>query len=279
MPDLVVESAPKVAVRLAKSGDEVIAAQKLRYTIFYEEYKAKATDTIKSERRDFDRYDDVAQHLVAIDSTIDSDKPEDRIIGTYRLINEAGAKACGQFYSSDEYDLTPLLQSGKSLLELGRSCILPAYRTRPVLQLLWQAIANYVMDHNIDIMFGCASLHGTDIEALAAPLSYLYHNHTAPKDLCPRAVDGRYVDMNLIAKDDLPAREAFKNLPPLIKGYIRAGANIGDGAVIDHQFNTTDVCIVMPTTQLAERYRNHYERKNGRSFSSPIKERAPRETV
>ena len=249
----------KIQVRLTDDPDEIRAAQALRYKVFYEEYGAKPNEEMLREKRDIDDYDDITDHLVVIDQ----DLPEgpDQIVGTYRLLRREVAEKHGQFYTSDEYNIQPLLDSEKDLLELGRSCVLPNYRTRPVLQKLWEGIAHYVADHNIGLMFGCASLHGTDVDALSEQLSYLHHYHRAPDNICPKAVDDRYVDMNIHAKEDLDAKAVFISMPPLIKGYIRLGAHIGDGAVIDHQFNTTDVCIVMPSAAVKEKYVKHYERK------------------
>lgn len=251
-----------VVVRLARSQDEIEAAQRLRYKVFYEEYKAKPTSEMAAVRRDIDAYDAVADHLIVIDHSIIS--PDERIVGTYRLLRQEAAARHGCFYTSDEYDISPLLRSRSSLLELGRSCVLAEYRTRPVLQLLWQGITGYMLDHNIELMFGCASMHGTDLQSLAEPLSYLHHFHRETDDLCPRALEQRYVDMNLIPKDQIDQKSAFIALPPLIKGYLRLGATIGDGAVIDEQFNTTDVCIILPMSRVSERYRKHYVRKANR---------------
>jgi putative hemolysin len=258
-----------VEVRLAQDDAEVKSAQRLRYKVFYEEYAATPSEEMKKAKRDFDEYDQYSDHLVVLDRSIED--PQDRIVGTYRLLRKEGADQFGQFYTSDEYDIEPLLESDETLLELGRSCVLAEYRTRPVMQLLWQGITGYMLDHKIDLMFGCASLHGTDISSMANALSYLYHYHLAPKSLCPRALDDRYIDMNIIPKSDLDPKKAFAELPPLIKGYIRLGSSIGDGAVIDHQFNTTDVCIVLPMKEVSQRYKNHYTRKIGRFHESDSK--------
>lgn len=260
----------KIQVRLTKDDEEIRASQALRYKVFYEEFGAKPNEEMHREKRDIDSYDDITDHLVVLDR--DLPKGPDQIIGTYRLLRRAVAEKHGEFYTSSEYDIQPLLNYEQDLLELGRSCVLPPYRTRPVLQKLWQGIANYVADHNIGLMFGCASLHGTDVGALSKQLAYLYHYHRAPEHLCPRAVDGLYVDMNMHQKEDLDAKAVFISLPPLIKGYIRLGAYVGDGAVVDKQFNTTDVCIVMPTDLVKDKYVKHYERKNQKSI--PTRERA-----
>lgn len=246
-----------VCVRLAQTSGEIESAQRLRYAVFYEEYGAQADEEMSALRLDIDEYDSLADHLIVVDTSSGAEK----IVGTYRLLRQEMSNKIGQFYSSAEFDLEPLLSSGASLLELGRSCVLPEYRTRPVLQLLWQGIADFITDHNIDIMFGCASLHSTDIKSISQPLSYLHHYHLAPGRICPRALKGRYINMNIVPKDELEAKKAFNALPPLIKGYLRVGATIGDGAVIDEQFNTTDVCIIVQTHEVTNRYRKHYERK------------------
>ncbi len=256
--------ADKITVRLARSPAEIEAAQRLRYKVFYEEYKAIADAEAKASQMDVDEYDAVTDHLVVLDSTLG--EGTDQIVGTYRLLRREVADKFGKFYTSGEYDIKPLLTSGAVLLELGRSCVLAPYRTRPVLQKLWEGIAHYVAEHKIGLMFGCASLHGTDVEELKPQLAYLYHYHLASPDLRPRALDSRYVDMNVMKKEDINAKAVFVSLPPLIKGYMRLGASIGDGAVIDHQFNTTDVCIVMPTHLVTEKYFKHYQRVTNNSI-------------
>ncbi len=253
-----------ISIRLTESTAEIEAAQRLRYKVFYEEYAATPDKETAASRLDADDYDDYADHLIVIDDS----RPNEKIVGTYRLLRREPAMRYGQFYSSDEFDITNLKNSELELLELGRSCVLPEYRTKPILNLLWQGIADYVTDHKIDVMFGCASLQGTDIPSIATPLSYLHHFHQAPEHLCPRAIKGRYINMNLIPKDDLHPRRAFASLPPLIKGYLRIGGSIGDGAVIDKQFGSTDVCIVVETHKVTQKYRSHYERKLQKTMHS-----------
>ncbi len=167
----------------------------------------------------------------------------------------------GGFYSVAEYDLGPILRFPGRILELGRSCVDAGYRNRAVMQLLWRGIAAYVFHHRIDLMFGCASLPGTDPDALAAELTYLYEHHLAPPELRPRALPERYVDMRRAPPGTVDARRALALLPPLIKGYLRLGGFVGDGAVIDRQFNTTDVAIVVKTDLITEKYYRHYERQ------------------
>lgn len=246
-------------VRLARSDAEITEAQKLRYEVFYEEYHAIPSPAMQEQLRDFDNFDDFADHLIVI--VLDPESKAEKIVGTYRLIRQEVAQKIGRFYSEDEYDLSRLIKSGKSLLELGRSCVLSTYRTQPILNLLWRGIADYITDHKVDLLFGCASFQGTDIARLAKDLSYLHHFHSTEEAIRPRAVSSRYVNMNMIPKESLDQRQIFSKLPPLIKGYLRLGATIGEGAVVDEQFNTTDVCIVVQTTLMTDRYRKYYERK------------------
>lgn len=269
------DNADKVSVRLTNSAEEIEAAQRLRYTVFYEEYKAIADARTAASKMDVDEYDSVTDHLVVVDESLPAGPGQ--IVGTYRLLRRDVAEKFGRFYTSGEYDIKPLLSSGAVLLELGRSCVLPPYRTRPVLQKLWQGIAHYVAEHRIGLMFGCASLHGTDIEELTPQLSYLHHYHLATPELRPRALPERYVEMNRMKKEDINTKAVFVSMPPLIKGYMRLGASIGEGAVIDHQFNTTDVCIVMPTHLVTEKYLKHYQRvtKNSIVLDNDFADRIP----
>ncbi len=122
---------------------------------------------------------------------------------------------------------------------------------------------HYVTEHDLDVMFGCASFEGTEPDQLAAPLSYLHHHHAAPEDWKVRALPELYVEMNRMAEDALDPREALRALPPMIKGYLRAGCYIGEGAVIDRQFGTTDVLILFPVAQISDRYLSKFGAKFG----------------
>lgn len=255
-----------IELRLAESDEEIRAAQALRYRIFYEEMAAKPSAEMQRLRRDFDSFDDYCDHLLVIDRSLPAGPR--RVVGTYRLLRRAMAEKRGQFYSVDEYDIRHILAFPGEILELGRSCIEAAYRQRSVMQLMWRGIADYVMYHEIGLMFGCASLPGVDPAAHALALSYLHHYHLAPANLRPRALPQRYVSMNIIPRDRIDARAALGQLPPLIKGYLRLGGFVGDGAVIDEQFNTTDVCIVVKTDLVTEKYSRHYERQSKETWAA-----------
>ena len=263
LPDSPSHFSPVIAgdqiIRLATSPAEVEEAQRLRFRVFYEEMGAKPLPEVRSEKRDFDRFDATCDHLVVIDSG----RPhQPRVVGTYRFMRQPHAARAGDFYSADEYDVTRLKTNGGTIMELGRSCVDPAFRTRHTMQLLWRGIAEYVSVHNIDLMFGCASFPGTDTAALAQPLAYLRHNHLAPEQLRSTAVPGRRVDMNVLPPEQIDRKAALMAMPPLVKGYVRLGAYVGDGAVIDYQFNTTDVCIIVQTERITGRYARHYALDN-----------------
>jgi L-ornithine Nalpha-acyltransferase len=261
-------------VRFAQSRKEVEACQKIRFEVFYEEMSALADETAINQRIDADVYDPICDHLLVIDYE-PADKTqgvalptrEGNVVGTYRLLRQEIAEAHNGFYSADEFDIASLLQRKSSeyrFLELGRSCVLKSYRTKPTVELLWQGIWNYLQLFKFDAMFGCASLEGTDPDALSLPLSYLHHHYQAPEDWRVKALPERYVEMNRQPAETINEREAMRALPPLIKGYLRLGAYIGDGAVVDHQFNTTDVLIVMPVSAISERYAAHFGGQDAR---------------
>ncbi|MBF0354715.1 MAG: GNAT family N-acetyltransferase [Alphaproteobacteria bacterium] len=256
--------AGSLEVRLAETAAEVDASQVLRYQVFYDEMGAVPTTEMAEACRDFDVFDEVCDHLLVIDHKRDGVNAG--VVGTYRLMRREHAQKAGRFYSSSEYDIRPLLAHPKPIMELGRSCVDLAYRARAsTMQMLWAGIAAYVFKHGIDIMFGCASLPGTDPSKLALLLSYLHGHHLAPEALRPRALPGLYTAMNLVPLDGIDPKAVQAEMPPLIKGYLRLGGFVGDGAVIDHQFNTTDVAVVVKTDLVSEKYYKHFERTAGPS--------------
>ncbi len=243
-------------LRLAETQDEIAAAQALRYRVFYEEMSATPTPAMAAARRDFDSFDPYCDHLLVIDRRRGAGASG--VVGTYRLMRRAAAASHGRFYSVDEFDIAPLVAYPGEILELGRSCIGREHRTASAMQLLWRGIADYVRYYDVGVMFGCASFPGTDPKRWAMPLSYLYHHHLAPPELRPRALADRYVDMRLLPPESIDKRMALVALPPLIKGYLRVGGFIGDGAVVDKQFGTVDVCIVVVSERVTARYVRHY---------------------
>ncbi len=245
----VLSVAGALEVRLAETDAEVEQAQRLRYHVFYEEMAAVPSPEMREQRRDFDKFDEVCDHLLVVDRSVHDQDGQPLVVGTYRLMRDVDAARAGGFYTSGEFDMSRMLagHAGQSLLELGRSCVLKSYRNRTTtLQLLWKGLLTYVARFDIDLMFGCASFPGTDPEALALPLSYLHHFHPIPDGLVVRARPELYVPLNKMPKDAIDPKEGMRALPPLLKGYVRANCRIGDGAVIDRQFGTIDVFLYFP---------------------------------
>ncbi len=247
-----------ITVGVATTAEDIEAAQHLRYQVFYDECKAQGNEITEISRLDVDRFDHAADHLIVKDHA--QKDPRKQVVGTYRLITREKAMRAGGFYSAHEYDISPLLRSDKKILELGRSCVLQPYRQGSVLRMLWQWICVYMLAENIDLMFGCASFDGLDAEKHAGSLAYLHHHHLAPADLRPRALDHLYIPMAGKPVSDVASADIRRALPPLLRGYLNLGAEIGDGAVIDAQFNTIDVCIVLQMKNIGLRYKNYLGR-------------------
>jgi len=248
-------------IRLAETEEEVAAAQRLRYRVFVEEVGARPSEEMARSGREFDEFDAFCDHLLIFDAA--AAPPPGRVVATYRFLRREQARRAGRFYTQGEYDVSPLLDYPGEIMELGRSCVDRDYRTGGNMQLLWRGIAAYVLHFRVDLLFGCASLRGTDVAALAQPLAYLHHHHLAPAGLRPRALAERYVDMNLLPAEAIDAKAALHSLPPLVKGYLRLGGFVGDGAVVDPEFGTTDVCVVVKTDVVTDKYRRHLTRAEG----------------
>jgi putative hemolysin len=256
-------------LRQARGPQEIEACQRLRFRVFYEELQARADGETLHSRRDQDRFDAFCDHLVVVKTNVNSNPEgirlaDGELIGTYRLLRQEVADANGGFYTQAEFDIDPVIAAHPALrfLELGRSCVLKPYRTKPVVELLWQGIWNYVRAYDLHVMLGCASLEGTDPDQHAASLSFLAYSASAPTEWHVRALPGRHVEMKRVPRETLEPRRAVRDLPPLVKGYLRLGCYIGDGAVIDHQFNTIDVLIILPVSAINERYFAHFGQPN-----------------
>ncbi|MEM8632168.1 MAG: GNAT family N-acyltransferase [Pseudomonadota bacterium] len=246
-------------LRLANTDADRLAAQRLRYRVFVEELGADGAMVDHKNRLEQDRFDPYFDHLVLFDADWPGD-PIDSAVGVYRLMRDDQANELGRFYSEDEYDLTRLKQSGRKLVELGRSCVDARVRGGTAMFHLWNGLADYVIGHDIEVMFGVASFHGTDIETLKEPLSYLHHNHLAPEAIRVRVQDDHFQSMDLMAAQDTSRQRAMVATPALIKAYLRLGGFVGEGAFIDYDFNTVDVCLIMDTAQMSAKHRAYYEK-------------------
>ncbi len=252
--------AGRFTVRLAENEDDVAAAQRLRYRVFVEEMGAKPSPEDAALRRERDRFDPYFDHLMLIDNEAETDDPLDACVGAYRLMRGCEARKGIGFYGASEYDLSKLVNYPRETLELGRSCVHESVRGGAGMHLLWTALGQYVDEHDIEIMFGVASFHGTDVEPLAQALSFLHHTHLAPEDLRVRTLDQYFVAMDIIPPDQIDRVAAMRAIPALIKAYLRLGGYVGEGAYIDHEFNTVDVCLLMDTSRMVQRYRKFYSR-------------------
>ena len=250
-------SAGNLEVFVTRDPGDIKAAQALRYQVFCEEMGAKPTPQILQSRLDVDEFDAVCDHLLVVERP-EGSRDNYKVVGTYRLLRREMMKEIGRFYTDSEFDISRIKEYSGAILEVGRSCVHADFRNRAVMQLLWRGIGAYVTKFNISLLFGCASFHGTDPKKHAMALSYLHHFHLAPEEICPRALDSRYVEMNRMPKEEVDVKESFSNLPPLIKGYLRLGGYIGAGAVIDHDYNTTDVSIVVKTNLVTDKYATRY---------------------
>ncbi len=246
---------PHTDVRLATRPEDIEGAQRLRYRVFVKELGGAGTQVDHVNRFERDTFDPFCDQLVLVDTTQDPVN-RDHIVGVYRLMREDQAQAAGGFYGEGEYDLSALKSSGRRLLELGRSCLAQEYRGGTAMFQLWQGLADYVQRHKIDVLFGVASFHGTDVSEFEQALSYLHSAHLAPEELRPRSL--AYQSLDLVPAEDLDRPAAMRAMPALIKAYLRLGGMIGDGAFIDHDFNTTDVCLVMDTQKMSAKHRDIY---------------------
>lgn len=243
-------------VRLAQTSQDLEAAQRLRYDVFVRELGGDGPLIDHVAELERDRFDPFVDHLLLIDAE------KDAVVGVYRLMRADMALKAGEYYSESEYDLSVLKASGRRLLELGRSCLLEPYRGGAGMHHLWSGLAQYVARHRIEVLFGVASFHGTDVTSLAAPLSLLHHRHLAAENLRVRALEKSYQNMDLIDEAHLDRRAAMVQMPSLIKAYLRLGGCVGEGAYVDHDFNTVDVCLIMDTAQLNERQARIYGAKS-----------------
>ncbi len=243
-------TAGNLVVVLAQTPEEVLAAQKLRYRFFSGE-ENPAPDGI-----DEDAYDAVCDHLLVKD--LNKTSVEEQVVGTYRMIRRPARDAVGRFYSASEFDISKIESYSGELLELGRSCVAEAYRSRATMQLLWRGLGMYVAEHNVKLMFGCGSFDGVDPQEHALALSYLHHFHMAPEHLRTHALPPHAIDINMIPKDQINPKYGFNAIPALLKGYLRAGGIIGDGAFIDHDCKTIDVCIMIEIEKVTDRYFNRF---------------------
>jgi len=255
-------------LRLAKAAPDVKGAQRLRYRVFVQEMGAGGDMVDHAAQLEQDELDDHFDHLILVDPAVDP-ATLDHVIGVYRLLTSERAQQLGRFYSDSEYDLTALRSSGRRLVELGRSCVHPDHRRGAAMLQLWNGLADYVLERRIEVMFGVASFPGADPLRHAQALAWLHHHHLAPPALRVRALPDGFHPMDGLAPEALDRKSALAAIPALIRGYLRMGGMVGEGAWIDRKFNTTDVCVIIDTAAMSGRHHDFYTRK------SPVRDPAP----
>ncbi|MCB5197953.1 GNAT family N-acetyltransferase [Loktanella sp. TSTF-M6] len=247
--------APSFALRYARGADDLAAVQRLRYEVFAAELGAAGPGICHVAQREADAFDPFASHLMLED--LAGDRPH--LAGVYRIMDRTQAAAAGGFSSAAEFDLGPLIDSGRPLLELGRSCLRPAYRGGRAMHVLWAGLAAHIRTTGAEVLFGAASFAGTDPDALSGPLQMLMADHLAPSELRTRAWGPGAVRVTPAGQGDRKA--ALRATPPLIKAYLRIGGVVGQDAYVDRHFGTTDVCMILDVTtlppQVAAQYGRH----------------------
>ncbi|SHH15399.1 GNAT family N-acetyltransferase [Marivita hallyeonensis] len=241
------QDAPTLHVSLARSDSDLRAAQRLRYEVFIAELGGDGPDVDHDARLERDRFDAFADHLLLHDP-LQSEGPTGGVVGVYRLLRRTQAEQAGGFYSDREFDLSTLTNSPRRVLELGRSCLHPDYRGGAALMALWKGLANYVTSHEIDVLFGVASFHGTDVVTLSNAISHLHHAYLARPE--NRVVSRTPDAVAILPENEVDRKAAMRDTPALIKSYLKIGGKIGQGAFVDHAFNTTDVCLILDTDAL-----------------------------
>ena len=235
-------SKPRLSVALARNESEIREAQRLRYRVFAEEMGARLT--IKEAGLDQDHFDAYCDHLLVRDNA------SGEVVGTYRILPPHQARRIGGYYSEQEFDFTRLTHLRDSMVEIGRSCVHADYRGGAVITLLWSGLADYLRVRDYDYLMGCASISMADGGHAAASMFARLGEHMSPLEYrvfprCPLPLEA--------LRNDLPAE-----LPPLIKGYLRAGAYICGEPAWDPDFNTADLPILMPVTRIDDRYAKHF---------------------
>ena len=240
-------------IKIAESNFEIKKAQSLRYKIFFKEKNIKRKNLKSLLQRDYDFYDKISDHLIIIDNNREI---RDNVIGTYRLLRGNCAKLYRGFYTEQEFDISNLKKnfSSKDILELGRSCVHPQYRSGIILKLLWQGISNYIKMYKIKILMGCASFHGTNPSKFKDEFSLLYESYRLPEDYDVKSLQSNEISFN----KNINHLTTFNKLPPLIKGYLKAGGMVSENFYIDKEFETIDYCVIILIEKIVSRYQNKF---------------------
>ncbi|MDR2413131.1 MAG: GNAT family N-acetyltransferase [Rickettsiales bacterium] len=246
-------------VRLTRTKEERRQVRQLRYAVFVEEEGASATEEQKQLREEYDSFDRFADYMGVFHN--------DKLIGTYRIIDRDAAEKMGGFYTETEYNLSKIKKTAGNIAEMSRACIDADYRENSlVMRMLWLGLSEYIAKNQITILFGVASWVGKKPVESAQAISYLYYNHLSPLSLRATVLTENFSEginpklsrMNILPKVFVNEEMARKQMTPLIKGYLRLGATFGKGVFLDIPFNTYDVFVMLQTRKIAAAYQKHF---------------------
>ena len=260
---------PKYIIKTADTKKEQRQAQQLRYKVFADEIKAITNSKGLLKKREVDSYDEESQHIIVRVKT--SPFSLEKIVGVYRIMEYNSSTDLDKSYSASAmgFDISLFKKNipYHRFLELGRTCILPEYRKSGVLKLLWKGLYKYIVDNDIDILFGCASFWTIDPDDIREQLTYLKKNYLMDNGIMVSPRDDLYTDngiglanINYDIPQDMTDMEIFKSLPSLIKAYIKVGSKFGDGAVIDYEFGSIDVFTYVDVNRIDYRVKNYYSK-------------------
>ncbi len=238
-------------VKIADSLKEIEAALRLRFEVFNLELHEGLQSSYKSGF-DSDVYDTFCDHLIVKELSTGN------IVGTYRLLRQAKAEKHIGFYSENEFDLSKFKNIPGQSLELGRSCVAKEFRSLAVINLLWTGISKYIEMHSVTNLFGCASFHTSNTKEIAAAYAYLQLYHFAPEEYKVKPLEKCAMNLPFQFLTSHDIESAYKQFPPLIKGYLRLGAMICGEPAYDKEFGTTDFLIVLNAQRISDKYKNHY---------------------
>lgn len=244
---------PTFEVKIADSLAEIEAALRLRFEVFNLEMNEGLASSFESGF-DSDVYDTFCDHLIV------KDRATDTVVGTYRLLPQGTAERHIGFYSENEFDLSAFKRSSVRMLETGRSCVAKPYRSLAVINLLWNGIARYLEQQGLTHLFGCASFHTDDARTMAAAAAFLRKYHPAPAEFRVTPVERCRMDLPYDRLSDEEIELAFRQFPPLMKGYLRLGAVVCGEPAYDSEFGTSDVLILVDAANIASKYREHFIR-------------------
>ena len=246
-------------VRLTRNKEERKQVRQLRYNVFCLEENASATEEQKSLGEEYDAYDTYADYMAVFHNN--------KIVGTYRIIDRVAAEKMGGFYTEHEFNLSKIKKVKGNIAEMSRACVNAEYRENGlVMSLLWAGLCEYVVKRKVSILFGVPSFVGTNPAKSAQALSYLYYNCLSPSHLLATvlkenldpSINPQMTQMNILPRAFVDEAEARKQMTPLIKGYLRLGATFGRGVFIDKGFGTYDVFVLVQTKNIDKTYQKHF---------------------